>query len=179
MLGVTHFSSGIAIWLSACSAMQHISVNVSADVIWLGAAACSVGALLPDIDHPSSAISRSAWPVTAIISKAMNSKFGHRGVTHYAISSVACLLLIPIAVTISSSLWWIPLSLCAGYLIHILGDACTVCGVPIFGPWDTRNIGIWRPMRFKTGRNGFYVELWLVQPFILIACLLSGLSLLS
>lgn len=86
-----------------------------------------LGSLLPDIDHPQSYIGRRLW----ILSAPINKLFGHRGFTH----SILSLTILGIV----TAPWWLvnPLffgGFLLGYFSHLLGDMCTISGVPLFYP---------------------------------------------
>jgi inner membrane protein len=86
-----------------------------------------LGSLLPDMDHPQSYLGRRTYPLSVLINKS----FGHRGFTH----SLLSLFLFGIA----TAYWWSvnPLffgGIYLGYLSHLLGDMCTVSGVPLLYP---------------------------------------------
>ena len=100
----------------------------------------TLGSLLPDIDHPQSYLGRRLRILSVPIFKI----FGHRGITH-------SFLFMGIIGT-ATAVWWAsnPLffgGLFIGILSHLLGDMCTVSGVPLLYP-KTKRYGF-RKRRFK------------------------------
>ncbi len=99
MMGRSHALSGGVSWLAGCALLETVGARPSAVVIWAGAAVAAGMALLPDLDHPGSTVSRTLGPATRLVSwttanaaAAVRSKScthcsgrpdsGHRGVTH-------------------------------------------------------------------------------------------------
>jgi inner membrane protein len=99
--------------------------------------ACIFAALLPDIDHPNSKISKKLF----LISWILNFFLRHRGLTH----SFICLGLILFGTTFFHS-HEITYGILIGYGSHLLGDMSTTMGVPLFWPKTTmiRIPIIWR-----------------------------------
>lgn len=167
MLGVTHRLSGAVVWLGGCAGLHAAGVEVGPAIEVAGAGLCALGSLLPDIDHPKSMISRSLGWASRLVSAGIRLGCGHRGPTHWGIVGVALGLVVgALAALVDPGLWWVGLAVGGGYVIHIGGDACTDAGAPLLGPWCRRPVGLWRPLRFKTGSRGWRVELWLVQPVL-------------
>lgn len=98
---------------------------VALDPITLAAGA--FGALLPDIDHPGSAVGRRVWPVSMLIS----GLFGHRGITHSLFAVAA--LLGAAAFYLSALPGW-AIAMAAGYLSHLAADWLTPSGIPLLWP---------------------------------------------
>jgi len=94
------------------------------------AAACALGALLPDIDHPQSAIGR----IFFFLSHPINARFGHRQLIH---SFIVWFPLIVIGF-----IFHIPLLTWAGIgaFSHIIIDSYTVSGVQAFLPFTERSM---------------------------------------
>lgn len=94
-----------------------------------------LGALLPDIDHPSSILGR----LLRIISLPISKLCGHRGFTH---SLVAWLILLISCYQWLSSKWDIPHDLIQafllGYMSHLVADMLTPSGVPFLWPLPFR-----------------------------------------
>lgn len=124
--------------------MAHSHISFAAGWWWLyavvlgipingfGTLAAMVGGLLPDIDHPKSAIGRQLpW-----LSHPLSAIFGHRGFTHSLLAIVIMLgaLFLFTASGEGSQLRWLVVPLCVGYLSHIVGDSFTPSGVPLFYP---------------------------------------------
>ena len=132
-----------------------------------------VGALAPDLDgqgliaRPGRLLTRwigrraAGW-VNApflLLSGMVRSQFGHRGLLHTPFL-VVCMGLI-------ASIWqldWM-LFFAWGYSTHIVGDLCTVSGIPVFGPYR------WQRYRVMSVRTGTYGE-------VIVAAVLIGLSVL-
>ncbi len=91
-----------------------------------------VGALLPDIDHPSSWLGRRL----TLVSRPIAWLFGHRGVTHSLLGlSGVCYAAFSTLTHPELGLWlpWL-FGLCVGYASHIVGDWLTPAGVPLLWP---------------------------------------------
>lgn len=90
------------------------------------------GGLLPDLDHPSSALGRRL----PVISLPLSALVGHRGVTHSLFAVVVMFVGLLLTTALPAYAWGqgfiAPLLL--GYLSHITGDAMTPSGVPLFWP---------------------------------------------
>ncbi|ARJ64976.1 hypothetical protein WV31_04490 [Magnetospirillum sp. ME-1] len=127
MMVVSHVVLGAAAWILAERAGLVMPLGPE------GAAAAALGALLPDIDHPSSWIGRRLWPV----SKPLSMVLGHRGLTHSllaVIGGLAVLMLMEPA----RGLVRLAEPLALGYLSHLAADALTPSGVPLLWPWRQR-----------------------------------------
>lgn len=101
-----------------------------AEFLW-----AAVGALLPDIDTPTSLIGKVCPP----LSQALERQWGHREVTH----SLAAALMLALAMMPLG--WWIgypgwAIALVVGYGSHLLLDAATKSGVPLFYPSTMRAV---------------------------------------
>jgi inner membrane protein len=92
-----------------------------------------VGALLPDLDHPGSAIAHSSVLVRPFAWGA-HLAFGHRGLLH---SLLMVAVVGYVGVRLVGGVFG--LALAWGYLWHLLADFLTVQGVPFFLPlWGGR-----------------------------------------
>lgn len=148
MMAATHVLAGTAAWTG---------------VAWLdgglarpdGLAAAALGALLPDIDHPSSWFGRRVRSVSVPLAMV----FGHRGITHSLLAVVGCLfgLLILGRGAIAPAVL-------VGYLSHLLCDSLTKGGVPLLWPWR-------RPFGPRLLRTGGLAE------FLIGALLAAGTGL--
>jgi inner membrane protein len=97
------------------------------------AACVLLGALLPDLDTPTSAIGRCCRPVAGWLER----RVGHRTLTHSFLGlTVATLPVLPLA--------WVdvrwPLAFALGYLSHLLVDAANPPGVPLLYPSPVRAV---------------------------------------
>lgn len=117
MTAPTHMAFGV-LWAAA------------ADAGYLGATACALGSLLPDIDHPNSSLGR----ILFFVSAPLNDRFGHRGVIHGLILWVP-LLLFSAAFGFTLMKWMI-----LGALSHIIIDTYTVSGVRALLPFSKRSL---------------------------------------
>ena len=82
----------------------------------------------------------------------------HRGPTHWLITAV----LLCVGVMYAANLFNLPavvwVAFGAGYLSHLLADACTVAGVPLLGPLTGRSVRfIPRPLALRTGGLAEYI----------------------
>lgn len=96
-----------------------------------GTMAAAIGGLMPDIDHPKSALGRRL----PFISIPLSYLVGHRGVTHSLIAVLTMLILLSMAAfTMDTRIALLVAPVCIGYLSHIAGDALTPSGVPLLWP---------------------------------------------
>lgn len=183
MLGVTHATSGAAVWLAGCAAAPLVGAHPDIVTVGVGAAVCAAGSLLPDYDHPRSIASNLLPPVTNIVawltrllSRAVyratatradlneRSEGTHRALTHTVVWATFVGVTAWLALTLAAHRWpflagwaWLGLPLGVGCLVHVLGDACTRSGVPLLWPLAVGGER-WRrfgaPIRFTTGRFG-------------------------
>lgn len=140
----------------------------------------TIGALVPDLDHPKSRLTHALGPVTMVLSfclvrlskavyMATRTKRdspgtnGHRALTHTPVFALAVgtglfLVLVPTAVHAYALL--LALGLTVGCLAHLCGDSCTNSGVPWLWPLMGRGVnrgkrwahhGIPKALRFETG----------------------------
>ena len=113
----------------------------------------SIGSIMPDIDKPTSKVGRNIFikPLSTYIHK----KFGHRTITHSALLS---LLFLSMLIASSYMFRDIPfyfysnftIGFSVGYLSHLLLDALTVEGIPLFYPFSKRK---YRFMKFRTSKH--------------------------
>lgn len=117
----------------------------------LCATAVMLGALAPDLDAEQSEIKRTLG-LAGAVSGLLLTLFGvsHRGLTHYGITALLILIL-------SGLLGWrlgyadVGLAFGLGYLSHLLADALTVSGVPLWWPRPGLVHLLPRPLRLRTG----------------------------
>jgi inner membrane protein len=120
----SHVVVGLAAWTWVAPHLGLPSLDLQA----LGLAA--IGALLPDIDHPSSWVGRRL----RLISRPLATVIGHRGMTHSAVAVLACLM----------GLRWQGFHrstidpLVIGYLSHLAADLLTTSGVRLAWPSPRR-----------------------------------------
>jgi membrane-bound metal-dependent hydrolase YbcI (DUF457 family) len=184
MMGTQHALTGALAWSGFITAFPQQVLPTA-----LGYAVCAGSALLPDIDHPGSTISKSLGPVTKGLCLVVTwLSGGHRRGTHslfgcavftglvalaehfrdtlaggIATAVVLLLLLFPIprllrlpglydemiAVALAvvlvvqgADLSLLPLWVAIGTLTHLLGDAITKQGIPVWWPWRRKNYRI-------------------------------------
>lgn len=120
MMAKSHLVLGLAAWVAAAP-MLHLPPY---DPLCLACAA--VGALLPDVDHPKSAVGQRVWPVSAAIASVL----GHRGITHSA-AAVAVLVL-----ALAQTGWHraTVAALAVGYGSHLAADMLTPQGLRLWWP---------------------------------------------
>jgi inner membrane protein len=136
------------------------------------AACAALGALLPDIDAGTAKIAQlSIGRMTplATISMMARDAFGHRGITH---SMVGTVLVGGVAAIVAGH--WLGLSgavaLLLGYASHLIGDACTVSGIPVLFPDRTRRFALPKALRFVTNSR--------TEDFLLVLFAEASLALL-
>lgn len=83
MMGRTHALSGLALF-----AAGSLLVDLPTGSVLLGGAVCAGAAVLPDIDHPGSGISRTFGPITRSLAWVVGKvSGGHRNGTHSALGA--------------------------------------------------------------------------------------------
>ncbi len=125
MMARSHMVLGAAAWIWAA---PHLGLP-SLDPPAIGLAI--IGALLPDIDHPSSWVGRRL----RVISRPLAATLGHRGVTHSAVAVLVCLVVLHWQgfrrATIDP--------LVVGYLSHLAADLLTTGGLRLAWPSPRRH----------------------------------------
>ncbi|MBI3446451.1 MAG: metal-dependent hydrolase [Magnetospirillum sp.] len=127
MMVVSHVVLGASAWVAAGS--LGLMPKSGAE----GAVIAALGALLPDLDHPSSWLGRRLW----VIAKPLSLLVGHRGITHSLLAMAAGVALLT-ALRPAPGLARLIEPLALGYLSHIAADALTPAGVPLLWPWRQR-----------------------------------------
>ena len=97
------------------------------------AACVLLGALLPDIDTPTSWIGRCCRPLAGWLER----RVGHRTLTHSLLG--LALATLP-TLTLAWVDWHWPLAFALGYLSHLLVDAANPPGVPLLYPSPVRAV---------------------------------------
>ena len=125
MMATSHISFATTFWWVYCLLMGYPITGFHTLV-------AAIGGLMPDLDHPKSALGRRI----PLISYPLSQLFGHRGFTHSLLMVVILLAVLVFGTTSPSfdGLRWMVMPLIIGYLSHILGDALTPSGVPLFYP---------------------------------------------
>lgn len=99
---------------------------------------CSVAALLPDIDHPTSTLGQKIYPVSKFISMV----FGHRGVTHSLLAFFGMMYLLT-SIAPQQEYGLLITVVAIGYLSHLVGDVITPAGLPLLYPIKYRFTTPW------------------------------------
>ena len=142
MMAHSHVLFGLSCWWGYCLATGQ-------DASTATTALAGLGALLPDIDHPQSAVGRRL----SFISEPVAKVFGHRGITHSILA---------VAIIVFTLRQWsdyeegVIVPLCIGYLSHLAGDMLTPSGVPLL--WPVR-----RTFSLNVFRTGSPIETILVS----------------
>jgi inner membrane protein len=128
MMATSHISFAATLWWLYCLIMGYSITGFHTLV-------AAIGGLMPDLDHPKSALGRRL----PFISLPLSSLFGHRGFTHSLVMVVVMFVGLAYVTKYPdySMGRWMVTPLCVGYLSHILGDAFTPSGVPLFYPKKT------------------------------------------
>lgn len=131
-----------------------------------------VGGLGPDLDQPTSGLwhkLRGGSILARLISPLIG---GHRHISHSILGVVAAGFIMEFLLNIASSflivdhtvVWW---AFMIGYVSHIVMDAFTTEGVPLFFPIPF-SIGF-PPLSFLRMKTGGVREKYFVFPFLLLA----------
>lgn len=96
MMGGHHAISGAAAWMALAGSVEIAGHTAGLDLLGLegmqvlsGAVVATGAALLPDIDHPSATIARSAGGMSKSLSTVVGAVTGHRGATHTLLAVLA------------------------------------------------------------------------------------------
>ncbi len=162
MMAGTHAAIGVVGYAGLCAIMGQ-----TVEPVALGAAA--LGSWMPDVDTPSSKAGFCVYPLARFLER----RFGHRTVTH-SLVGVLCfaamwapLFFFPRALPLFAPL------LC-GYILHLLGDAATKSGVPLFWPNRARCVFPGNEaLRLKTGS---LAEVGVLACVLLIGALIVPLA---
>lgn len=116
----------------------------------VSALVCTIGALLPDVDHHTATMSRKLHiakgqgplGVTGYLGGIFRAIMGgHRGFTHTLVFvALPCVLLPYIPPNYHYLLWAGVTGLCS----HLLADMLTEQGVPLLWPLSSKRIGLWK-----------------------------------
>lgn len=145
MMGKTHRLAGLSAGILVGSKLI-VSPYTPEQFIIAGAfmGACTVGSLLPDIDHQNSLISKKM----KLTSKIVSSLFEHRGVTHAPLIHAFILGILYLTINIYLSEYVFVSYICKallsglylGILTHIILDLLTIKGVPLLFPLTSINV---------------------------------------
>lgn len=150
MISVTHISFGVLL-------TEFILTSLGIEPNTVTLALSGIGALLPDIDTPKSALGR-IFPFSKIIEH----KYGHRQITHSWIFIVLSLVLFSPFILFLGFLKYTGIII--GVISHIMIDMANPSGVPLFYP---------SPSRFVFPENkSSRIEVNSKREYILLAILL-------
>lgn len=173
MMGHTHMLGGAAAWLGLCCAWPQ-----TAGIIVSGAAIATGAALAPDIDHERSIARSSLGPITHGLSWLVRTLGGgQRRVTHCLLGTIA----VTVGLLLTGWPRWVAAAILAGWVSHLLLDACTEQGIPLLWP-DLRRWGLPRDLAITTGgrrgrggrRPRWPLERVLWVPALVAACAVAG-----
>lgn len=120
MIVRSHVAVGLASWVAAAPLLHQ--PRFAPGCLCLAV----LGALLPDIDHPSSWIGRRTRP----LSSAIASLLGHRGVTHSALAVIGLIVVLGHFGNRSADID----AIAVGYLSHLAADLLTPAGLRLAWP---------------------------------------------
>ena len=123
--------------------------------------ACALGSILPDIDSPSSMISKCIPILPTLVCKI----FGHRGLFHAPIVPLLAYGMTKIFESMMSEITYVALSgIFIGYVLHLLQDSFTIGGVPIFYPFSSYKLN------FSCARSGSFWN-YPTTCFLVVLCI--------
>lgn len=115
----------------------------------LGTAVAVMAALAPDLDKRGSTAARFLGPVTGLAAWALEGTVGHRGALHSLLAAAAVA-----AVALHVGGFLVGAAVFLGWWSHLLTDALTPSGVPLFWPCPYR----WRLAARSRSRARRYSE---------------------
>lgn len=124
MTAPTHVTFGALCYFVTAAALQWQPSTAAV-------ATAALGALLPDIDLPTSAVGRPLFP----IAKALNEQIGHRTLTHSVVGIVLLLTMLSPLLFVDSLIVW---ALAVGYVSHLLIDTVNKAGIELLYPSHVR-----------------------------------------
>lgn len=125
---------------------------------YYAAGAAVLGALLPDIDTPGSALGAMLFPISYAMEKL---GLKHRTYTHSLVAMPFVFFLVIIPSYFYQSHFPVFLAIAVGYFSHYFADAMTKSGVPLLYPYRRNEYFVFpknKDWRVETGSGG---ELWL------------------
>lgn len=164
MMGRTHALAGVSTLLAVQGMLGFPSQEIVVPLTIFAA----LGALLPDLDATESLLKRMVVvgitpfaPLALVLNRAL----GHRGLLHSLLGwTLFSLLCLPLAWFWNVSL---PFALSFGYASHLMADACTKSGIPVFYPRRKRYHLLPRFWRITTGSAAEEVVFVLLALFAL------------
>jgi inner membrane protein len=161
MMGRNHAATGV---LTGSGVAWLAQMNPGQAAAFIGIT--TVCSLLPDFDHPNAIGPRAfGWPGRTL-AWLIGTVFGHRGITHSVLGVgllSAGMAFIP---HLPAFCYW---SVILGCATHILGDMCTVSGVPLFWP-------LGRDFRIGVMRTGSYAETEILTPILAVTSTVVGVG---
>jgi len=171
MLGRTHEIGGITATMALDVILKGIALNTPTAVACILVSV--LGALTPDLDKPTSTIYH-LFPAGTFIGKLVHPFFlgGHRHLSHSIIGLVlfgylSHFLLYKFVTLPDISILYIWIAYMTGFISHLILDAMTDEGIPLFFPTHIK-VGI-PPIRALRVTTGSWVEHAIVFPLLLIA----------
>ena len=171
MTGKTHRLIGITAGLGyyfASANLQYAPATFGAVII-----GSYFGSLLPDIDQPAADLWHTL-PFGHTVAQVPDAVLSHRGFSHSILGMAVFGFLIYLLLRMFPDYWGIDTRMVLiitmiGYASHLLADAFTVEGIPVFYPWR-RNFGI-PPKPFEGIRiaTGEWFENLVLFPLVNIA----------
>ena len=163
MKGKTHLLFGVGTGCLLAAVVANDSI-----VQGLGLIGCTaVGSLFPDIDTPTSTISKKF----KITSRIFNKMFGHRTFFHSPLCCAIISLVLYLILKGNDALAWTPLigAFAFGFMGHLFLDALTKGGIPFLYPFKTKRYHL---TNIKTGGRG--------ETFVFIgACAISVVAFIA
>jgi inner membrane protein len=161
MMGRNHVASGV---LTGSGAAWLAQLNPGQAAAFIGIT--SVCALLPDFDHPDAIGPRAfGWPGRTL-AWLIGTIFGHRGITHSVLGVGLLSAGLAFVPHLPAFCYW---AVILGCVTHILGDMCTVSGVPVLWPFG-------RCFRVGVMRTGHYFETQILTPILAVVSTVVGVG---
>jgi len=161
MMGRNHVATGV---LTGSGAAWLAQLNPGQAAAFIGIT--SVCALLPDFDHPDAIGPRAfGWPGRTL-AWLIGTIFGHRGITHSVLGVGLLSAGLAFVPHLPAFCYW---AVILGCVTHILGDMCTVSGVPVFWPFG-------RCFRVGVMRTGHYFETQILTPILAVVSTVVGVG---
>lgn len=158
-MGRNHAATGV---LTGSGAAWLAQMNPGQAAAFIGVT--TVCSLLPDFDHPDAIGPRAfGWPGRTL-AWLIGTIFGHRGITHSVLGVGLLSAGLAFVPHLPAFCYW---AVILGCVTHILGDMCTVSGVPVFWPFG-------RCFRVGVMRTGHYFETQILTPVLAVASTVVG-----
>lgn len=151
---------------------------VDHQLTFINLGALAVGALLPDIDQPTSHLGRRH----RVVSKVTHGAFGHRGMTHSLVALIGVYLIAVLLQRhyLTAAAGVLPFWLAFGYLAHLVEDAGSKDGVPWLWPLGHRGMRLFGGLvYYSTGKISEYLILGFMGCLLLIELRLIWLGTLT